>query len=189
GGGSRITIIIRIHILVVAAEETTIFIVSGYCKPGKSKPAGLGRISKYEPTDSLYIKLEQSVIPPGWSNDPLALNLDFCFNGKVPEENLTEEFKTQYNMPNPLPIIVHQQHGLWLIDGGNGKYYLWQNVEDSVGEVYERNLAIILPALGKDPEFGKTKWRRLGHLGFGPPPDFDAPWILGGKVLPEHDAS
>lgn len=25
----------------------------------------LGRIAKYEPTDSLYIKLEQSVIPPG----------------------------------------------------------------------------------------------------------------------------
>ena len=111
-------------------------------EPNRVGEQGLGCISKYEPTDSLYIKLEQSVIPPGWSNGPIALHLDFYFYGKVAEENLTEELKTEYNMPNPLPIVVHGQDGLWLIDGGNGKFYLWQDVEGFVGEVYERNLAI-----------------------------------------------
>lgn len=46
-------------------------------------------------------------------------------------------------MPNPLPIIVDKQNGMWLINGGNGKFYVWQDVEDFLGEVYERNLAII----------------------------------------------
>lgn len=131
-------------------------------------------ISKYEPADSLYIKLEQSLNPPGWSNDPSNLCLDDYSNRKVPEENLTETFKTQYHMPNPLPIIVHGNLGLWLIYGGDGKFYLWQYVKDYMGKVYKRNLAITLSTLRKGPEF---KWRRLGHLGFGPPSDFDAPWM------------
>ena len=139
---------------------------------------GLGCISKYEPTDSLYIKLEESIIPPGWYNDPITLNLDCCFNGKFAEENLTEEFKTEYNMSKPLPIIVYGEHGLWLIDGGNGKFYLWQDVEDFVGEVYECNLAIILSTLAKNRGLKGTKWRKLGHLGCRPPsPDWDDPWM------------
>ena len=62
---------------------------------------------------------------------------------------MTEEFKTKYNMPNPLPIIVHKEDGLWLIDGGDGKFYLWQDVEDFVGEVYERDLVILLSTLAR----------------------------------------
>ncbi|MCJ1349920.1 hypothetical protein MMC31_008163 [Peltigera leucophlebia] len=202
-------------------------------------PLGLGSISKYEPTGSLYIKLEQSVIPPGWSNDPISLEVDTSFNEKDEEENLKEDFKTQYNMPNPLPVLVHFQEGVWLIDGGDGKYYVYQNEEGYVGEVYERNLAKILSELGtqynmpnplpvivhrKDGVWlidggvgkfyvyqnekrhvgevydrnlpiilsklgnralGRTKLRRLGHLGCGPPPDYDAPWISGDGA--EHD--
>ena len=94
--------------------------------------------------------------------------------GKLQKE-LTEEFKTQYNMPNPLPITLHKQNGVWLIDGGNGKFYLWQDVEDFVGEVYECNLAIILSTLAKNRGLKRTRWRKLGHLGFGPSPDYDAP--------------
>lgn len=47
--------------------------------------------------------------------------MDCCFDGKVAEENLTEESKILFDMPNPLPIIVHKSDGVWLIDGGNGK--------------------------------------------------------------------
>lgn len=79
----------------------------------------------------------------------MALDLDFCFNGKAAEDNLTEEFKTQYDMPNPPPIIVYKQNGMWLLDGGNGKFYLWRDAEGFVGEVYEHNLAIILSTLAK----------------------------------------
>ena len=78
---------------------------------------GLRSVSKYEPTDSLYIKLEQFIIPSGWSNDPLDLHLACCFNRKVVEENLMKEFKTQFNLPNPLPIIVN-------INGGNSDIYV-----------------------------------------------------------------
>lgn len=79
-------------------------------------------------------KLEHSAIPAGWSNSPIFLALDHCFNGKVEEENLTDQFETQYDMPNPLPVIVHRQDGMLLIDGGNGKFYPWQNVEDFVAK-------------------------------------------------------
>lgn len=76
---------------------------------------------------------------------------------------MTEEFKTQYDMPNPLPIIVHKPDRVWLIDGGNGKIYLWQDVEDFVGEFYEHHLAKILSTLAKNRGLKGTKWRRLGH--------------------------
>lgn len=143
---------------------------------GKMLPKhGLGSISKHQPTGSTYIKLEQFAIPPGWSNNPFDLDLAYCFNGKVAEENLTEQFKTQINLPNSLPIIVHKQHRLSLIDGGNGKFYVWQDVEDYVGEFYECNLAILLFAVGKDLDLKGVQWRKLGHLHCGPA-DFDAPW-------------
>lgn len=61
--------------------------------------------------------------------------------------DLTEESKPQYHIPSPLPFIVHEQDGRWLIDGDNGKFYLWQNVEDHVGEFYERDSAILLSTI------------------------------------------
>lgn len=45
-------------------------------------------------------------------------------------------------MPDPIPVIENHGYnqGLVLIDGGDGKYYLWHDVSDDVFEVYERNL-------------------------------------------------
>lgn len=136
---------------------------------------GLRSVSKYEPTDSFYIKLEQFIIPSGWSNGPLDLHLACCFNRKVVEENLMKEFKTQFNLPNPLPIIVNKQYGLRLIDGGNEKFYVWQDIENYVGEFYERDLAMLLFAIDKDPNYKRVQWRKLEHLCLGHA-NFDAPW-------------
>ncbi len=79
-------------------------------------------------------------------------------------------------MPNPLPIIFHRQESTWLIDGGNGKFYLFQDVEDYVGEFYERSLAVILSALFRDRLLEGFQWRKIGHLYCGPA-NFDAPWL------------
>lgn len=79
-------------------------------------------------------------------------------------------------MPNPLPIIAHYQESTWLIDGGNGKFYLWQDVEDYVGELYERSLAVILSSLVRDRLLEGFQWRKIGHLYCGPPYS-DAPWL------------
>lgn len=150
---------------------------------------GLGSVSKYGPTDSLYIKLEQFMIPSGWSNDPLCLHLACCSHRRVVEENLMKEFKTQFNLPNPLPILVniqyrqYRQYGqqyrllrrLMLIDGGNEKFYVWQDIENCLGEFYERDLAMLLFAIGKDPDYTRLQWRKLGHLR-SRHADFDAPW-------------
>ena len=45
---------------------------------------------------------------------------------------------------NPIPIIRQEYDGYWLIDGGDGKHYLWEYVEGIFLEVYERDLAKIL---------------------------------------------
>lgn len=44
-----------------------------------------------------------------------------------------------------------------------------------MGEFYERNLAMLLFAVGKDLDFKGVQWRKLGHLHCGPA-DLDAPW-------------
>ena len=44
---------------------------------------------------------------------------------------------------NPIPIR-QVYDGYWLIDGGDGKHYLWEYVEGIFLEVYERDLAKIL---------------------------------------------
>lgn len=48
---------------------------------------------------------------------------------------MREPFQSQLGMPNPVPIIVDRTDGLWLIDSGDGEYYFWEVVADSIFEV------------------------------------------------------
>ena len=98
---------------------------------------------KDEPTQSFYIKLKPSVIPAHWRNDPDSLSLDYHFNS-VDEESNIPDMKSRFGLPNPIPIIKQQREGYWLIDGGDGKHYIWEDIEGIVLEVYERDLAKIL---------------------------------------------
>lgn len=122
---------------------------------------------KDEPSQSLYIKLKRSVIPPHWYNDPDSLSLDSYFN-PVDEASITPLLKSEFGMPNPIPVIIKQQReGYWLIAGGDGKHYLWEYFEGSILEVYERDLAKILAMLRRHWSIGGTTLKSISIVESG----------------------
>lgn len=129
---------------------------------------------KDESTGTLYFKIKLSVIPPGWSNDPDELSLDYLFSGV--EANMRIPFQSQLGMPNPVPVFLDRKDGLWLIDSGDGKYYFWEAVADSIFEIYERNLAKILSTISENGGLAGTKFRTLGIVGCEGTPNYNAKW-------------
>ena len=59
------------------------------------------------------------------------------------------------------PIIRQEYDGYWLIDGGDGKHYLWEYVEGIFLEVYERDLAKILAI----QHWSTGGWMTLSRIG------------------------
>lgn len=83
-------------------------------------------------------------------------------------------------MPDLTPVIENHGYnqGLVLIDGGDGKYYLWHDVSDDVFEVYGRNLSKIVSTFGQNPGIKGSKLMRLGLVGYRLPPGNSDPWKL-----------
>ena len=151
-------------------------------KKAYKRPVGeeeIRSIVKHEPSNSFYVKLKESAIPKDWSNDPHHLKLGASFNGSD-EQDVSESFKSEFAMPDPLPVIENHGYnqGLVLIDGGDGKYYLWHDVSDDVFELYERNLTKILSKFGQNPGFKGSKLKKLGLVGYRLPPGDSDPWKL-----------
>lgn len=90
-------------------------------------------------------------------------------------------FKSQFGMPNPVPVVVDRNDGLWLIASGDGKYYFWETVADSIFEIYERNLAKILSTISENGGLVGTKFRTLGIVGCEGTPNYDAEWEMPKK--------
>lgn len=140
-----------------------------------SREQEIGHIIKDTPTGALYWKVKPSAIPPGWSNDPEELSLDYFFSGE--EGNMRMLFQSQLGMPNPVPVVANRDDELWLIDSGDEKYYFWEAVADSIFEIYERNLAKILSALSENNGgLEGTKYRTLGIVGCEGTPNYNAEW-------------
>ena len=143
----------------------------------------IGCVIKDEPTQSFYIKLKPSVIPAHWRNDPDSLSLDYHFNS-VDEESNIPDMKSRFGLSNPIPIIRQEREGYWLIDGGDGKQYIWEYVADIFLEVYERDLAKILATFRQYWSLGGMTVRRLGLLDCGSA-DYSAQWICVTPKEPE----
>lgn len=90
-------------------------------------------------------------------------------------------FQSQLGMPNPIAIVVNRKYGLWLIDSGDGKYYFWEDLADSIFEIYERNLAKILSTISKNGGLAGTNFRRLGIVGCEGIPNYNAKWEVPEK--------
>lgn len=144
-----------------------------------SRDQGIGQIIKDKSTGALYFKVKPSAIPPGWSNDPDELSLDYYFSGV--EANMRVPFQSQLGMSNPVPVVVDRNDGLWLIDSGDGKYYFWEAVADSIFEIYERNLAKILSTISENGGLIGTKFRTLGIVGCEGTPNYNAEWEVPKK--------
>lgn len=109
-----------------------------------------------------YVKLEPSEVPDGWYNNPRSLGV-FDFFCPTDECYLTDGFKNDFALPNPRPVLTSGPY--FLIDGGNGRYYLWHDESDFMMELYERNLDNILSTLRSDAGRWGLVRRQIGSLG------------------------
>jgi hypothetical protein len=64
--------------------------------------------------------------------------------------NIRARLKADYNIPDARPILNDMMY-TFLLEGGDGKYYLWNNVSDDVDRIEEpNNLPEILARLGRE---------------------------------------
>ena len=90
------------------------------------------------------MELRTCEVPPGWTNHPAYLGADIYFTGEI--NNIKTTLKADYNIPDARPIITDMMD-LFLLDGGDGKYYVWNMVSGDVARIEEPNLEEILAKL------------------------------------------
>lgn len=94
-----------------------------------------------------YVELRTCDVPCGWTNHPAYLGADIYFAGEI--NNIKTTLKADYNIPDARPVITDMKD-LFLLDGGDGKYYLWNNISGDVARIEEPNLEEILAKLGSE---------------------------------------
>lgn len=87
-----------------------------------------------------------SEVPYGWTNDPAYLRAEIYF--KDGADNIKKTLKDKYKVPNAYPILSDRSC-LYLIDGGDKKYYLWNDTSDDVAKIDASDRKEILTALGQ----------------------------------------
>lgn len=87
-----------------------------------------------------------SDVPYGWTNDPAYLRAQIYF--KDGSDNIKKKLKEKYKIPNAYPIL-NDRSCLYLIDGGDQKYYLWNDTSDDVAKIDESDRQKILKAIGE----------------------------------------
>ena len=92
-----------------------------------------------------YVELRTCEVPCGWTNHPVALEVNISFKSKA--KNIKARLKADHNIPNARPVLSNTAD-LFLIEGGDGKYYLWNDISDYVARIEECNLQEILGKLG-----------------------------------------
>jgi hypothetical protein len=93
-----------------------------------------------------YVKLTTCEVPYGWTNHPAYLGVNVYFTGKT--DNIKATLKADYNIPDARPIITDRY--TVLLDGGDGKYYLWNDISGIVARIEELDLEKILAKLGSE---------------------------------------
>ncbi len=116
---------------------------------------------------SYYVWVKPSKIPNDWFNDPDDLQIFDIFYPSEKDDFIVSSFQI-LGLPNPRPILFNTD--LFLLDGGNGKYYMWNEESDYVVELYERNLDNILSVLRTDAGCWGLVYRYIGTIG-GPKED------------------
>lgn len=65
--------------------------------------------------------MQSSNVPWGWNNNPAYLRAHTYFTDEP--ESVKQSLKDEYQIPNAQPILSDGAT-LYLLDGGDGKYYL-----------------------------------------------------------------
>jgi len=92
-----------------------------------------------------YVELRTSQVPYGWSNRPAHLGVNVNFAGEA--DDIKTTMMTEYNIPGVRPILTDRK-SLYLLEGGDKKYYLWNDISGYVARIEEPSLQKILTTLG-----------------------------------------
>jgi hypothetical protein len=103
----------------------------------------LVQTEKFKPGS--YVELRTSQVPYGWSNRPAHLGVNVNFAGEA--DDIKTTMMTEYNIPGVRPILTDRK-SLYLLEGGDKKYYLWNDVSGYVARIEEPSLQKILTTLG-----------------------------------------
>jgi hypothetical protein len=95
-----------------------------------------------------YVELRTCEVPSGWTNHPASLGINVYFTGGT--DNVKATLRADHDIPDARPIIRFTNKYTFLLDGGDGKYYLWNIVSDYVARIEEPNLEEILAKLGSE---------------------------------------
>jgi hypothetical protein len=93
-------------------------------------------------TAGSYVELRTCQVPYGWTNHPAYLGVNVYFTG---ETNTKAMLKADHNIPDARPIITDRYSVL--LDGGDGKYYLWNDIGGILARIEEPDLEKILAKL------------------------------------------
>jgi hypothetical protein len=93
-----------------------------------------------------YVELRTCEVPYGWTNHPGYLGIVY-FTSDI--DNIKTELKADHNIPDARPVLSDMRD-TYLLDGGDGKYYFWNEVCESVARIEEPSLQKILAKLGTE---------------------------------------
>ena len=100
-------------------------------------------MDEYEP-DS-YVELRTVEVPLGWSNHPSRLQVGkyFTHNG----EYIRSVVQPSYHFPRIRPILADVDCTNFIFEGGDGRYYHWNDTCGNVWQIEESSLQDILAKL------------------------------------------
>lgn len=94
-----------------------------------------------------YVPLDRSQIPRGWLNHADDLGVRIHFRGE--NDDIKMRLKDEFNIDNALPVLTDGK-SLYLIKGGDGRYYLWNDLSGYAARLELRGLDQILSSLNGD---------------------------------------
>jgi hypothetical protein len=80
-------------------------------------------------------------VPYGWPNDPDRLGVNGYFADGP--DDIKATLRNDFNIPDARPILAGES-SLYLLDGGDGKYYFWSEISEWVSRIEEDDLQKIL---------------------------------------------
>lgn len=101
--------------------------------------------------------MQSSNVPWGWTNNPAYLRAHTYFTDEP--DSVKQSLKDGYQIPNAQPIL-NDGGELYLLDGGDRKYYVWDDISDFVARIDTSDLKTILKTMGEHG-YGSLKYTML----------------------------
>ena len=104
------------------------------------------------------MELESSKVPRGWLNHPDELGVHIHFRGT--DDDIKMRLKDEFNIHNARPVLTDGKT-MYLVEGGDGHYYLWNDLSGYAARLEVRGLDQILSLLDGDQGLSEIKFTIL----------------------------